>query len=122
MGRNGMINPCDENRQFSLNMAEISVFDQDVYNLINDLTLLIDMAKVCMYVCVYVCVCACVHFYDHHSFSMTLHQEKKMLYCPLPQHLPRESPRAHEALYTANQIVNICDPFNKETFPRYNVC
>ena len=48
VGRDGMINPCDENRRFSLNMAEIAVFDQDVYDLIHDLTLLIDMAKVCV--------------------------------------------------------------------------
>lgn len=46
VGKNGLINPPDQHRQFHLTMAEIAVFDQDVYNLINDLTLLIDMAKV----------------------------------------------------------------------------
>ena len=47
VGHKGMINPPDEKRQFHLNMAEIAVFDQEVYDLIMDLTLIIDMAKVC---------------------------------------------------------------------------
>lgn len=40
--------------------------------------------------------------------------------CPylLHQHLPEGSERAYHALYTANDIVNICDPFEKATFPR----
>lgn len=49
VGRNGMINPPDDSRQFHLDMAEIAVFDQDVYDLVMDLTLIIDMAKVCIH-------------------------------------------------------------------------
>lgn len=49
VGHNGMINPPEENRYFHLNMAEIVQFDQDVYDLIMDLTLIIDIAKVCEY-------------------------------------------------------------------------
>ena len=45
-GKDGMINPPDPNKHFSLSIAEIAVFDQQVYDLIMDLTVLIDMAKV----------------------------------------------------------------------------
>lgn len=36
----------------------------------------------------------------------------------MAHHLPNQSPRAHEALYAANLIVNTCDPFDKTTFPK----
>lgn len=44
-GNSGMINPPDMNRQFTLELAEISVFDVDVYKLLIDLQILHDMAK-----------------------------------------------------------------------------
>ena len=34
------------------------------------------------------------------------------------QHLPEGSERAYQALYTANDMVNACDPFDKTTFHR----
>ena len=46
VGRDGLINPPDEGRHFTLKMAEIAVFDQAVYDLIMDLTVLHDMSKV----------------------------------------------------------------------------
>ena len=49
VGRNGMINPPDPDRHFSLSLSEIAVFDQEVYNLIMDLTVIIDMAVVSWY-------------------------------------------------------------------------
>ncbi|CAL4079511.1 unnamed protein product, partial [Meganyctiphanes norvegica] len=44
-GNNGMISPPDMNKQFTLELAEISVFDVDVYKLLIDLQILHDMAK-----------------------------------------------------------------------------
>lgn len=45
-GASGMINPPDPSRYYSISMAEVAVFDRDVYNLLMDLTLIYDMAKV----------------------------------------------------------------------------
>ena len=47
-GRGGLINPPDQGKQFPLTMAEIAVFDQAVYDLLMDLTVLYDMSKVCV--------------------------------------------------------------------------
>ena len=48
-GAGGLINPPDPNREFPLLLAEVAVFEQEVYDLIMDLTLLYDMSKVRMY-------------------------------------------------------------------------
>lgn len=47
-GRDGLINPPDPGKQYPLAMAEIAVFDQAVYDLLMDLTVLYDMSKVCV--------------------------------------------------------------------------
>ena len=51
-GGGGMINPPDTNREFPLVMAEIAVFEQEVYDLLMDLTVLYDLTKV-RYMCVH---------------------------------------------------------------------
>lgn len=45
-GANGMINPPDPSRYYSISVAELVVFDKDVYDLLLDLTTIHDMAKV----------------------------------------------------------------------------
>ena len=45
-GDNGMINPADPNRYFTLSCCEAVMFDRQVYDLIRDVELLHDMAKV----------------------------------------------------------------------------
>ena len=45
-GRDGLINPPDPGKVYPLAMAEIAVFDQAVYDLLMDLTVLYDMTKV----------------------------------------------------------------------------
>lgn len=45
-GSGGMINPPDRDRTFVLREACIAVFDRDCYNLIMDLSILHDFAKV----------------------------------------------------------------------------
>jgi len=45
-GGGGMINPPDPGRTFPLRMVEVAVFEQDVYDLMLDLTVLYDLTKV----------------------------------------------------------------------------
>ena len=45
-GKDGMINAPDPAREYTLSMAEIAVFDAAVYEVLMDLTVIIDMAKV----------------------------------------------------------------------------
>lgn len=51
-GQGGMINPPDPDRHFPLSLSEIAVFDQQVYDLIMDLTVLYDMSKVILCVAI----------------------------------------------------------------------
>ena len=45
-GASGMINPPDPSRYYSISVAELAVFDRDVYDLLMDLSIIYDMAKV----------------------------------------------------------------------------
>ena len=45
-GKGGMINPPDPSMSFVLSMADVAVFDDDVYHLLMDLTALLGIAKV----------------------------------------------------------------------------
>lgn len=49
-GKGGLINPPDPEREFPLLLAELAVMEQDVYDLIMDMTILYDMSKVCNYI------------------------------------------------------------------------
>lgn len=45
-GKDGVINATDPAREYTLSMAEIAVFDTAVYQVLMDLTVIIDLAKV----------------------------------------------------------------------------
>ena len=45
-GEGGLINPANPDRYFTLSCCEAVVFDRQVYNLIRDVELLYNMAKV----------------------------------------------------------------------------
>ena len=45
-GKAGLINPTDPSRSLTVSQAVIAVFDDDVYELLMDLTVLIEQAKV----------------------------------------------------------------------------
>ena len=45
-GKNGLINAPDPSRHYSLSMAEIAVFDPLCYQVLIDLQVIIDLAKV----------------------------------------------------------------------------
>ncbi|KAJ7388841.1 Alpha-mannosidase 2C1 [Desmophyllum pertusum] len=44
-GKDGLINAPDPTREYTLSMAEIAVFDTTVYEVLMDLTVIIDLAK-----------------------------------------------------------------------------
>lgn len=46
-GKDGLINVPDPSRQYTLSMAEVAVFDTAYYQVLMDLTVIIDLAKVC---------------------------------------------------------------------------
>lgn len=46
-GKGTMIAPPDPNRRFTVSKAELVVFNRDVYELLVDLEILLDMARVC---------------------------------------------------------------------------
>nr|XP_058950702.1 alpha-mannosidase 2C1-like [Pocillopora verrucosa] len=73
-GKDGLINAPDPKRHYTLSMAEIAVFDAEVYEVLMDLTVIIDLAK----------------------------------------NLSQENPRAFQALYTANDIVNACQNWSND--------
>ncbi|KAM8804642.1 alpha-mannosidase 2C1 [Eudromia elegans] len=76
-GKGSMIAPPDPDKRFTLSKAELAIFNRDVYELLVDLEILLDMA----------------------------------------QHLGEENQRSFQALYAANQIVNVCDVRDPATFP-----
>ncbi|CAH1250253.1 MAN2C1 [Branchiostoma lanceolatum] len=77
-GGGTMISAPDPNRTFTLSRAELAVLDRDVYDLLMDFEVIIDMAK----------------------------------------HISEENQRSYQALYTANQMVNVCDVRDKSTYAR----
>ncbi|KAM6351086.1 alpha-mannosidase 2C1 isoform 1-T1 [Alca torda] len=76
-GKGSMIAPPDPDRRFTLSKAELVVFNRDVYELLVDLEILLDMAQV----------------------------------------LGEENQRSFQALYTANEMINVCDVTDPSTFP-----
>ncbi|NXP11203.1 MA2C1 mannosidase, partial [Thinocorus orbignyianus] len=76
-GKGSMIAPPDPDRRFTLSKAELVIFNRDVYELLVDLEILLDMAQL----------------------------------------LGEENQRSFQALYTANQMVNVCDVTDSSTFP-----
>ncbi|XP_035191627.1 alpha-mannosidase 2C1 isoform X3 [Oxyura jamaicensis] len=76
-GKGTMIAPPDPDRRFTVSKAELVVFNRDVYELLVDLEILLDMAQL----------------------------------------LGEENQRSFQALYAANQMVNVCDVTDPATFP-----
>ncbi|XP_069722800.1 alpha-mannosidase 2C1 isoform X2 [Phaenicophaeus curvirostris] len=76
-GKGSLIAPPDPDRRFTLSKAELVIFNRDVYELLMDLEILLDMAKL----------------------------------------LGEENQRSFQALYTANQMINVCDVMDPSTFP-----
>lgn len=75
-GKGSMIAPPDPNRKFTLQRAELVVFNRDVHELLVDFEILLDMVKL----------------------------------------LGEENQRSFQALYTANQMVNLCNPSDPSTY------
>ncbi|XP_076122869.1 alpha-mannosidase 2C1 [Alosa pseudoharengus] len=75
-GQGSMIAAPDPNRKFSLQKAELVVFNRDVRELLTDFEILVDIVKL----------------------------------------LGERDQRGFQALFTANEMVNLCDPANPSTF------
>ncbi|XP_075432236.1 alpha-mannosidase 2C1 isoform X2 [Ascaphus truei] len=75
-GRGSMIAPADPHKKFSLQRAELAIFQRDVHELLLDFEVIYDMAKL----------------------------------------LGEENQRSFQALYVANQMVNLCDVTDPSTF------
>ncbi|KAG8576025.1 hypothetical protein GDO81_009750 [Engystomops pustulosus] len=75
-GQGGMISPVDPKKIFTLQRAELAVFNRDIHELLLDFEILYDMAKL----------------------------------------LGEDNQRSFQALYVANQMVNLCDVNDPGTF------
>uniref|UniRef100_A0A8C8R4X5 Alpha-mannosidase 2C1 n=1 Tax=Pelusios castaneus TaxID=367368 RepID=A0A8C8R4X5_9SAUR len=76
-GKGSLIAPPDPDKKFTLNQAELVVFNRDIHELLVDFEILVGMAK----------------------------------------HLGEENQRSFQALYVANQMVNLLDVTDSSTFP-----
>ncbi|XP_062847801.1 alpha-mannosidase 2C1 [Trichomycterus rosablanca] len=75
-GQGSMIAAPDPNRKYSLQKAELVVFNRDVQELLTDFEMIVDIAKV----------------------------------------LGEENQRGYQALFTANEMVNLCNPADPSSF------
>nr|XP_015198938.1 PREDICTED: alpha-mannosidase 2C1 [Lepisosteus oculatus] len=75
-GQGSMIAPPDPHRKYSVQRAELAVFNRGVQELLTDFEMLIDVVKV----------------------------------------LGENEQRGYQALFTANEMVNLCDPSDPSTF------
>ncbi|XP_044049172.1 alpha-mannosidase 2C1 isoform X2 [Siniperca chuatsi] len=77
-GQGSMIAAPDPNRKYSVQKAELVVFNRDVRELLTDFEMLIDIVK----------------------------------------ELGEGEQRGYQALFTVNEMVNLCDPFNPSSFSK----
>ncbi|XP_064627602.1 alpha-mannosidase 2C1-like isoform X2 [Lineus longissimus] len=77
-GKDGLINPPQTDKMYTLTKAKVVIMDRAVYNLLIDIEMLIDMVK----------------------------------------HLPDDSHRMYQALYTANEMVNLCTDGQRSGYHR----
>ncbi|XP_068168621.1 alpha-mannosidase 2C1 isoform X2 [Antennarius striatus] len=77
-GQGSMIAAPDPNRRFSLQKAELVVFNRDVQELLTDFEMLIDIVKA----------------------------------------VGKEDQRGYQALFTVNEMVNLCNPFDHSSFSK----
>lgn len=93
-----MIAPPDPNRKFTLQKAELVVFNRDVRELLTDFEMLVDIVKVCS-----LCI----------GFSDSLLVLTKPYFAQL---LGEGEQRGYQALFTANEMVNLCDTADPSSF------
>uniref|UniRef100_A0A3Q2SY03 alpha-mannosidase n=1 Tax=Fundulus heteroclitus TaxID=8078 RepID=A0A3Q2SY03_FUNHE len=77
-GQGSMIAAPDPNRMFSVQKAELVIFNRDVQKLLTEFEMLVDIVK----------------------------------------ELGEGEQRGYQALFTANEMVNLCDPFDPSTFSK----
>lgn len=104
-GQGSMIAPPDPNRRFSVQKAELVVFNRDVQELLTDFEMLVDVVKVRM-----------PHHHHHHRRPPC----QFIAHPPPPpcKELGEGEQRGYQALFTVNEMVNLCDPSDPGTFPK----
>ena len=91
-GKDGLINAPDPSRKYTLSMAEVAVFDTSHYQVLMDLTVIIDLAKVCEEMLPFIKV------------ADNYHCLKCPLYCPL---IKPYSVRIHLCILVITRSVHI---------------
>ena len=91
-GKDGLINAPDLSRKYTLSMAEVAVFDTAYYQVLMDLTVIIDLAKVCEEMLPFIKV------------ADNYHCLKCPFYCPL---IKPYSVRVHLCILVISQSVHI---------------
>lgn len=77
-GQGSMIAAPDPNRMFSVQKAQLIVFNRDVQELLTDFEMMVDIVK----------------------------------------ELGEEQQRSYQCLFTVNEMVNLCDPSDRSTYPK----
>ena len=108
-GKDGLINPPDPTRDYTITMAEIAVFDTLCYQVLMDLTVIIGLAKV------WHKMHGLLGLTSSSTLTDFVHLVQYLTVFILSQNLSQESPRAFQALYTANEVVNACHDLSDRT-------
>lgn len=110
-GQGSMIAAPDPNRKFSVQKAELVVFNQDVRELLTDFEMLIDIVKVQSHKTVHV---GTLLYFSSMKANITF-----CCFFSLPsKELGEGEQRGYQALFTANEMVNLCDPFDPRSFSK----
>lgn len=108
-GQGSMIAAPDPSRKFSVQKAELVVFNRDVRELVTDFEMLVDIVKVQPNQTQYYLVTP--------YFPGKLKFNKGTGLFPLPlQELGEGEQRGYQALFTVNEMVNLCDPSDPSSF------
>lgn len=110
-GQGSMIAAPDPNRKFSVQRAELVVFNRAVRELLTDFELLVDIVKVLPH-----------RTMKKDSVTSGNFSERKLMYfrffsVPM-QELGEGEQRGYQALFTANEMVNLCDPADPSSFSK----
>lgn len=102
-GQGSMISAPDPNRMFSVKKAELVVFNRGVQELLTDFETLTDIVKVRP---------------QKRFFFLFSDVIVEKFCCFPPQELGEGEQRGYQALFTVNEMVNLCDPSDPGSFSK----
>jgi len=104
-GQGSMIAAPDPNRKFSVQRAELVVINRNVRELLTDFEMLVDIVKVLSSITMH------KDCFEERKASTWSHS--------LPsQELGEGEQRGYQALFTVNEMVNLCDPADPSSFSK----